>query len=162
MNMGLTIAAAIIALASPAVAGDFSGRWQGTGTATTDQGDIINCGGVLVTIAQTGTTFTISQRFSCDGTETAVPGGTLTISGDQLVSADGARGTITNTGFAITAKDGDSIVRTEASFSDRVLALSVAIAPNATPDMALMKVRAALMRGPASRLQPEQNHLALQ
>jgi hypothetical protein len=162
MRMGLTIAAAMISLSATAKAQDFSGRWQGAGTAINDQGEMVNCGGVLITIAQTATSFSMSQRFSCDGMETAVPGSPLTIRGDQLISDAGPSGAITGNGFTVTARDGDSLVQSEASFTGKVLELSVVIAPSAAPASPAMKVRASLMRGPASTLQPEARHLAMQ
>jgi hypothetical protein len=139
-------AAAMIALSTPVPAADFSGKWKGKGTVTNAEGLTPVCKSVLLTIAATPISLKTDSSFSCEGSSIAVPGGTFTIGGNELLYKSKTVGSMTDTEVSTTVKDGDFVVKTRAVLSGDVMNLTTVMSKRSKSSASVMTLKAALKR----------------
>jgi|EndMetStandDraft_9_1072997.scaffolds.fasta_scaffold208310_2 hypothetical protein len=137
MNFATMTAVAMLVLAAPAEAANFSGKWVGKAIATsaTDRFECL----VTLTVTQTDTTYSQTFRFTRDGGHGRfnLDTTTFTIRGHDLLLEGELAGSISDTDVSTMVDDGWTIQ--SRSIDDATLSLTVAVADPGGPPILSIK-----------------------
>ena len=145
MKKAVILASALIALSASAQAASLTGKWSGKGAAVDHQGKTIACESVVLTITQTASALSVGSDFTCEGQKFSFPGN-VEIRGHELFDKGMKAGTISATALALTIKDRNFILQSNASFTDNAMNLRAVVSVASNPAKPVLKFESALKR----------------